>query len=429
MKKTMSLLLVIALILSLALSAVTALAEDKTQLKMVRLGDIVKAEPIFAPIVEGFEAENPQYDVVFDAMSWSEATTKLKLLGAQKELADVQFMNIISGWDLAHEGYLLDLSEFLKNDETLTKELSPSVIETVTTADGKLYWIPAATGAYGLWYNKEIFAQAGLDPNAPPTTMEEMVEYAKIITEKTGIPGLGWGVNALEDLAHVSMSFYSSYTGVDIWDNATRSFTFENNEAYRAAFAEALDLMRKITGEYGITQPNPVELNPYGIRPLFRDGQVAMYIDGVWAVKELLTELEKGEDSKFATALFPAGPAGSRPLMGCDGWSISANTKDREAAWKLLTYLMRSDNQTRHATLWGLLPILASEAEKKEFSAPYWKAMISQQANVSGRPKDFQAAMIETAIAEYTQAACLGVLSPEDAIEQMTAAVHDNLIE
>ena len=86
--------------------------------------------------------------------------------------------------------------------------------------------------------------------------------------------------------------------------------------------------MYKITNEYGITQPNPVELNPEGLRPLFRDGQVAMYIDGVWAVKELLTELDKGEDSKFNTALFPAGPAGSHPMMGCDGWAIPASAAD-----------------------------------------------------------------------------------------------------
>lgn len=427
MKKFTALLLVLLLTFS---ACSMSLAEDgKKTLSLIRLGDLVKAEPIFAPIIEGFEEEYSDYTVDFSAMSWNEATTKLKLLGAQQQLPDVLFINIINGWDLANEGYLADLSELVAQDPVLSEELSQSVLDTVTTADGKLYWVPAATGAFGLWYNKELFEQAGLDPDSPPETIEEMIEYAKQITEKTGVPGLGWGINAMEDFAHVVMSFYSSYTGVDIWDDATRTFTFENNEEYKDLFAQALTEMYKITNEYGITQPNPVELNPYGVRPLFRDGQVAMYIDGVWAVKELLTELDKGEDSKFNTALFPAGPAGSHPMMGCDGWAIPASAADPEGSWKLLTYLMQSDNQTRHATQWGLLPILKSENGKEEFSDPYWQAMIKQMETVSGRPKDKQVAMIEMAIAEYAQAAALGVLSPEEAIDEMIVYVQDNLVD
>ena len=426
MKKITALLLVLLVIVS---ACSMSLAEDKKTLSFIRLGDLVKAEPIFAPIAKGFEEENNDYTVEFGAMSWAEATTKLKLLGAQQKLPDVLFINIINGWDLASNGYLADLSELVAKDPVLSEELSQSVLDTVTTADGKLYWVPAATGAFCLWYNKDLFEQAGLDPNSPPQTMEEMLEYAKQITEKTGVPGLGWGINAMEDFAHVVISFYSSYTGADIWDDATRTFTFESNAEYRDLFVQALTEMYKITNEYGITQPNPVELNPYGVRPLFRDGQVAMYLDGVWAVKELLTELEKGEESKFTTALFPAGPAGSHPIMGCDGWAIPASAPDPEGSWKLLTYLMRSDNQTRHATMWGLLPILASENDKEEFSAPYWRAMIQQRETVSGRPKDKQVAMIELAVAEYAQAAALGELSPEVAIDEMIAYVQDNLVD
>ena len=90
---------------------------------------------------------------------------------------------------------------------------------------------------------------------------------------------------------------------------------------------------------------------------------------------------------------------------------------------------MQADNQTRHATQWGLLPILKSENGKEEFSDPYWQAMIKQMETVSGRPKDKQVAMIEMAIAEYAQAAALGVLSPEEAIDEMIVYVQDNLVD
>lgn len=404
-------------------------AGDSVELSLLRLGDLTKAEPIFKPIVESFEKNNPNVKVNFDAMAWAEATTKLKLLGAQGDLPDVTFINIANGWDLVSEGYLMDLSELFKADETLSKEIAPSVVDIATTGDGAMYWIPSATGAFGLWYNKDIFEQAGLDPNSPPKTMEELVDYAKTITEKTGIPGLGWGIKSQEDFANVVESFYSSYTGEDIWNDVDKCFTFENNEENKKRFAEALDLMAEITNDYGITQANPIEYNPYALRTLFRDGECGMYIDGVWAVKELLSELEKGEESKFNTALFPEGPAGSHPVMGCDGWAIPEACENKEEAWELIKHLMSSENQTRHASMWGVLPILESEKDKEEFSGEYWDAMIEQQQTVSSRPKDKNVAMIEQAVADGAQAAATRAMTSEEAIDYMIETVKANYVE
>lgn len=69
-------------------------AAEKTELTLLRLGDLTKAEPIFAPIVESFEKKNPDIDVSFEAMAWGEADTKLKLLAAQGELPDVTFLSM-----------------------------------------------------------------------------------------------------------------------------------------------------------------------------------------------------------------------------------------------------------------------------------------------------------------------------------------------
>lgn len=400
-----------------------------TELSLLRLGDITKAEPIFTPIVERFEEANPDITVKFDAMAWAEATTKLKLLGAQGELPDVMFINIANGWDLASEGYLMDLSDLYEADETLKAEIPESIMNIATTEDGSLYWIPAATGAFSLWYNRDLFEQAGLDPDSPPTTMEEMISMAQTITEKTGVPGLGWGITATEDFANIMESFYSSYTGEDIWSDANKCFTFENNEENRAKFVEALELVAAITNDYGITQPNSIEYNPYGLRTVFRDGECAMYIDGVWAVKELLEELNKGEESKFNTALFPAGPAGSLPVMGCDGWAIPTNCKNVDEAWKLVQHLMASENQTAHASQWGLLPILESEKGKEEFSGEYWNALVEQEQTVAARPKDKNVAMIEQAIADGAQAAATRTMTPDEAIDFMIETVQANYVE
>lgn len=401
----------------------------KKELTVLRLGDLTKAEPIFTPIIDSYKEANPDTAVNFEAMAWDEARTKLKLLGAQGELPEVMFINIINGWDLAASGYLSDLTDLFKSDTSLSADIPQSIIDVATTEDGKMYWIPSATGAWGLWYNKEYFEQAGLDPDSPPKTVEEMISMAKTIKEKTGVPGLGWGITASEDFANVTESFYSSYTGADIWSDAEKKFTFEDNKEYRKLFADVLEEFAKITNDYGITQANTIEQNPFGIRTLFRDGEVAMYLDGVWAIKEFKDELDKGEDCKFNTGLFPEGPAGSHPILGCDGWAIPEACKDKDEAWKMIQHLMSSDNQTRHASEWGLLPILESEKGKEEFSGEYWNALVDQLDTVSARPKDKNVAMIEQAIADGAQAAATRKMTPDEAIDFMIETVHSNYVE
>lgn len=403
-------------------------APAEMTMSLLRLGDIVKAEPIFTPIVESYVEKNPNITLNFDAMSWSEATTKLKLLGAQGQLPDVMFINIINGWDLADSGYLTDLMPYIQNSE-LKNDIPQAVLDVATTADGALYWVPAALGAWSMWYNKDVFEQAGLDPECPPTSMEEFLEYGKIITEKTGIPGIGWGLKALEDLANEAESFYSSYTGADVWDDGNKVFTFEDNEENRAGMVAVLEFMKEVT-DSGATQANPAESSPYDIRPLFRDGGCGMYLDGVWAVKEFSEELNKGdEETAFHTALFPAGPAGSHPILGCDGWAIPSVVQDADQSWDLVEHIMSSDNQTRHATLWGLLPFLNSENGKEEFSAAFWGPLMEQVATVSSRPKDKNVALIEQTLADATQAVCLGQMTAEDAVDYMIDTVHASYVD
>lgn len=397
---------------------------DQVTIELLRLGAPEKAGPIFEPIIAEFEKENPNIKVNFSVLGWAEANTKLKLLASSGKLPDVTFVNIINGYDLASEGLLMDIKPLLDADAELSADI-PDAVKKAVEYDGKMYWVPSATGAYSLWYNKELFKKAGLDPNSPPKTVDEMIAFAEQITAKTGVPGLGFGAKALEDLAHVTMSFYSSYTGVNIWDSSTAKLTI-NDGNNRQLFIDALTAMQSIVDK-GVTQPNPVEYNPFALRPLFRDEQIAMTIDGAWAVKEFLTELDRGEESKFATALFPAGPAGSKPIMGTDGWGIPADSKHPEEAWMLLKFLMRSDNQTTHATQWGLLPILNSEVSKEEFKAPYWKALMEQVPTVMGRPQNKNVAMIEQCIADAAQEVLLGKVTPEQAVDKIVKNVEADM--
>lgn len=141
MKKVFSICLAIMLLVI----SCPSLAEDKTELTLLRLGDLVKVEPIFTPIVEGFEKEYPQYEVKFEAMGWSEAVTKLPLLAAQGQLPDVYFVNT---WNLAFDGYLMDLNDMLAADKTLSADLPESILSTCRLSGGEAALIDGSTGLH-----------------------------------------------------------------------------------------------------------------------------------------------------------------------------------------------------------------------------------------------------------------------------------------
>lgn len=118
-KRLLAMLLCAVMVLSMAACSSGGAESDKEEktedsggkkeITVLRLGDITKAEPIFAPIMDSYKKDNPDTTVNFEAMAWDEARTKLKLLGAQSELPEVMFINIINGWDLATSGYLSSL--------------------------------------------------------------------------------------------------------------------------------------------------------------------------------------------------------------------------------------------------------------------------------------------------------------------------------
>lgn len=399
---------------------------DKITLKMLRLGSEEAFKPIFDPIVANFEQEHNNIDVDFSVMGWSEAATKLRLLAASEDLPDVTFINIINGYALAHEGYLKNLKPLFEADADLQADFPPSLIQAATFEEG-LYWMPAAVGAFSMWYRKDLLEEAGLDPNSPPQTWEDVITYGKQITEKTGVPAFGFGAkSSSEETADFVYSLYSSYTGVPIWDPASRSFTIGQGNN-RELFKQALEMMYGIVNESGIIPPNPSEYNCREFANSLYNKECAMIIDGVWAGKTFKEELDKGADSVIAATTFPAGPAGSNAIVGVDGWAMAESTKHPEEAWTLLKYLINEENQAAHSSQYGLLPMLNSMQGRPEFSNPHWAELTKQLETAVPRPQDYQISMVSLHVSDAFASYMLGRMTVDEAIDYMIDSVAAEL--
>src|SRR5699024_8661353 len=90
---------------------------------------------------------------------------------------------------LIARGQIADITAAAEQSEVIMG-LNENVLD-VARADGQLYGVPIASYTMGLLYNRGVFEEAGLDPDSPPTTWDEVADAAQAISEGTEADGFG----------------------------------------------------------------------------------------------------------------------------------------------------------------------------------------------------------------------------------------------
>jgi len=179
-----------------ALVAVGALAgcstggssSGKTELRVATFppGADAAAYEAFATQEAQFEKEHTDIDVIGVEYEWTGPTFAVQLAGGS--LPDVFTVPFTDAKTLLENGQLMDVTEEM---EALgyTDKFNPIILDAVTGADGHYFGFPRQAYAMGLHYNRHLFEQAGLDPDNPPTTWDEVRAAAKAIADATGKAG------------------------------------------------------------------------------------------------------------------------------------------------------------------------------------------------------------------------------------------------
>lgn len=149
--------------------------------------DQTAALKVYKKQVSDFEKANPNVTVKSTTTTYDPQT--FQALVASGKMPDVFFVPFTDIQSLIARGQVADITSEYKADPQASK-VNPTV-EKVAQAKGKTYG--AAVGAYtmALIYNRSLFTKAGLDPDKPPTTWDEVRADAKAITDKTGKQGYG----------------------------------------------------------------------------------------------------------------------------------------------------------------------------------------------------------------------------------------------
>lgn len=150
-------------------------------------------------LVAIWNEENPDRKIVLTYIPHAEMVAKLAQAIASGEVPDLMGLDLIYGPQFEAAGQLVDIADYFEDDPTLKTASSGHM--AVATYEGRLYGVPLYADVSALFYNKDLFEQAGLDPDKPPTSLAEIRAYADQITALGGdvkgyfLPGSCAGCN------------------------------------------------------------------------------------------------------------------------------------------------------------------------------------------------------------------------------------------
>ncbi|QHY95541.1 putative ABC transporter-binding protein precursor [Streptomyces sp. S4.7] len=234
-------------------------------------------------------------------------------------------------------GAFADLAPFIKKDEIDLAKTFPKVLLQYTEFEGDRCALPLLSDAYGLYYNKDAFKEAGI--TAPPKTMSELATVAKKLTKPKG--------DSYEQVG--MMPTYHGYeTVVDhymsSWDHAYFDEDGKSSIAKDPAFAEMFTYQKKLVEDLGgfgkLEKFRSTFGDEWGAKHPFHTGQVAMQLDGEW---RLGMAEDAGVDFEIGVAPMPvaddeADSYGKGFLSGTI-MGIAPQSEKQNAAWELVKYM------------------------------------------------------------------------------------------
>ena len=306
------------------------------------------------------------------------------------------------------------LKEFAQNDLIVAVPMTdeekasyyPNIVDTVTF-EGTQWGVPVAFSTKALYWNKDLFKAAGLDPETPPKTWAEEIAFAKQIKEKTGTAGYGLPAKTFDNTMHQFMHWVYTNNGKVIDGD---KIVMDSPEVLAA-----LQAYKDIT-PYSVEGATAYEQNE--IRAIFLDGKVGMIQAGSGAAYRL-----KDTKINWGVAPLPLGPAakGEGTLLITDSLAIFKGSGVEEKATEFAKYITSTDIQHEYELQGGAgLTPLRPGAVVDQFVAnePFWKPFIDGIAYGGPEPlftdyKGFQNVMIE-----MVQSVVTGKAEPEAALKK-----------
>jgi len=307
------------------------------------------AEESTKQIIDNYNEENTvgaTVEFVYIAQTQgSQADEKLLTAVAGGNPPALHYADRFTVPQFAQQGFFTEITDFADSAGVQESDYYPFAwAETVYK--GGIYALSFDTDTRALWYNKDIMAEAGLDPEKPPTTLDELRETTSALTEMDSNGRITrYGFNPLYDQAWLYTWGFAF--GGEFQDPESKKITFANENNVKA-----MQFIKEFVDEIGVENIDAMlaacagsacnDANDY-----FWTGQSAMTCSGNWKVAQAH---RYKPDTNYGVVPMP-GPDGPAPFASWAGgwsWAIPSGYEDVATAFDALSYFCGPVGQLKY---------------------------------------------------------------------------------
>lgn len=338
--------------------------------------------------------------------------TKLRASATSNTLPDIAIGDLVWVPQINQIGTLANLD--LPGD--VLSDINPA-LTAFGTIDGKQVSVPVSANNLALIYNKTLFEEAGLDPETPPATWEELKAAGATILEKTGKPAYELFTQAGDNGEGLTWNFQ-----VNLWQAGGEFLNADNTAAAfnTAAGKQALGYWTDLIDS---------GLSKVGAWGELGKSEVASATDGSWMVG--IWAPDPPFDFGTGTAPYPEDGTPATNLGGEQAMVFDNSPETTKAASDFLAWFLEPEQVLSWSEATGMLPVTTSVATSDDYlgwvdeNQPRLRPYVEQMADAHARPNTPLYPAISLAFAQQIEKALTGEVSVDEALENAEKAVND----
>ncbi|MBT2292857.1 ABC transporter substrate-binding protein [Paenibacillus albidus] len=358
-----------------------------------------------------FMKENPNITVkpVYTG-SYADTAVKTQAGVQAKQPPDVAVLQSTELFSLLDMDAIIPLDEFIekKGGDGYLSDFYPAFMENSQT-EGKTYSIPFQRSTIVLYYNKDMFKAAGLDPEKAPATWDEMQQYAVKLAG-----GGKWGLEIpVTGYAYWMLQTFALQNGGNLMTPDGKKVMFNTPEN-----VEGLQYWVDLAAKHkampgGVTDWSTVPSD-------FLEGKTAM----MYHTTGNLTNVKKNASFDFGVSFLPAAKQYGSPTGGGNFYIFKDIDKNKqEAAWKFVKFMTETERAAQWSIDTGYVAVKKSAYETdrmKKYAADFPAALVArdQLEHAAAELSTHNNGKIVKILSDSVQAALTGDMTPADALKK-----------
>ena len=372
-------------------------------------------------MIDGFDQEYPGITVnAIYAGNYDD--TRVRAISAIQsgDPAQLSVLFSIDVYELLEQDLIVAFDDVVQSDEDRAwlDSFYPALMAN-SKVDGKVWGVPFQRSTIVLYYNKDMFAEAGLDPESPPTTWEEMVEAAKALRKDNRwglmVPSTGY--------PYWMFQAFAIQNGVELMSADGTETNFDDPKV-----VEALEFWRSLAADHGVMPEGTIEWGT--LRQAFVQGETAM----MWHTTGNLTAVRNEAGFEFGVAMLPGNAQPGSPTGGGNFYLFKGSSEvEQQASLKLVKYMTAPERAAEWSIATGYVGISPASYETealKSYAEEFPAAVVARdQLEVAvAELSTYETGRVREALNNAIQSVLTGANNPEEALGEAQATA-DRLLE